>query len=479
MNLILEVLKIIFWFVIVLVPLVVIHEFGHYSISKLFKVKIPEFAVGFPLTKRLFYKRWKGTIWSFYPVLIGGFVRIWGDNDAIDNVADEIKTDPKKATKQYLQSRFDEIIINRELQFFLEDNNLEYSKKWQKFENSKFAQGQEVEAEKGDLEGFKKLKKQLTTLIGWELEENLESDNTFFKKTWLQQTCIIFAGVFFNFLTGIFLMWFVFTFISSFNRTIPIGDLNTLRKDIKISKESENPKVSGVFKDTAASEIGLKTKDELIEFAGKKVNDLKSQDDFVKLVQENKNKEVAVTYKSLESGQVMTKKVTLKEKDGKTLFGIQVIYKDVAFVAKNPFIGLKMAWTQFSFVFVESFKGLGQIFLALLPTTKDRQALELVSGPIAISIISSEIFEKGGIGGILNVMALISISLGIFNILPIPALDGGRWVILTINKILGKRNRRLEAAAISITFAAMLLLALVVAFRDVQGAISGKFNNLF
>lgn len=475
----LEILKIIFWFVVVLVPLVVIHEFGHYSISRLFGVKIPEFAIGFPLTKRLFYKRWKGTIWSFYPVIIGGFVRIWGDNDAIDNAHEDIKTDPKGATKKYLESRLEEILSNQELQFFLEDNNLEYNKRWKKFENSKYLQGKEVEEEKADLENFKKLRKQLLTLLGWELESNLERKDTFFKKTWLQQTLIIFAGVFFNFLTGIFLMWFVFSFVSGFNRTIPIGDLNDLRSDIKISKESQNPKVSGVIKDTPADQIGLKTKDELVEFAGRKVNDLKDQQEFINLVQENKNKEVIVKYKSIENGQEFSKNVVLAEKDGKTLFGIQVIYKDVNFVAKNPFVGLKMAWNQFTFVFVESFKALGQIFLALLPTSKDRQALELVSGPIAISIISSEIFEKGGLGGILNVMALVSISLGIFNILPIPALDGGRWVILTINKVLGKRNRRLEATAISITFAAMLLLALVVAFRDVQGAISGKYTNLF
>jgi regulator of sigma E protease len=479
MNILIEIFKIIFWFVLVLVPLVVIHEFGHYSISKLFGVKIPEFAVGFPLTKRLFYKRWKGTIWSFYPIVIGGFVRIWGDNDAIDNVSDNIKTDPKDATKQYLENRLEEILANKELQFFLEDNNLEYNKKWQKFENSGFIQDKELETEKDDLENFKRLKKQLLTLIGWELEANLEAKNTFFTKTWLQQTLIIFGGILFNFITGIFLIWFVFTFISSFNRSIPIGELNNLRKNIKISSESQNPKVSGVIKDTPADQIGLKTKDELIEFNGYKINDLKDQNEFVKLVQESKDKEILVKYKSIETGQEMAKKVTIKEKDGKTLFGIQVIYKDAKFVAKNPWIALKMAGSQFGFVFVESFKALGQIGLALLPTTKDKQALELVSGPIAISVISSEVFEKGGIGGILNVMALVSMSLGIFNMLPIPALDGGRWVILTINKILGKRNRRLEAAAISITFAAMLLLAILIAFRDIQGTISGKFNNLF
>ena len=95
MNTIFETLVLVFWFIIILVPLIVIHVFGHYIMSRLSGVKIPEFAVGFPLTKRLFYKKIKGTVWSFYPVLIGGFVRIWGDSDAIDE-AFELFNDRKK-----------------------------------------------------------------------------------------------------------------------------------------------------------------------------------------------------------------------------------------------------------------------------------------------------------------------------------------------------------------------------------------------
>lgn len=73
-------------------------------------------------------------------------------------------------------------------------------------------------------------------------------------------------------------------------------------------------------------------------------------------------------------------------------------------------------------------------------------------------------------------MAAVSISLAIFNLLPIPALDGGRWVILTINKITGKRNRKLEAAIISTTFLLMIGLALIIALRDIQGISVGRFK---
>ena len=109
-------------------------------------------------------------------------------------------------------------------------------------------------------------------------------------------------------------------------------------------------------------------------------------------------------------------------------------------------------------------------------TGKISQVSEGLAGPIAVSKISSTVYDIAGIAGILEIMALISISLAVFNILPIPALDGGRFIILTINKITGKRNKKIEGAIISTTFFALLLLSAFIAFRDVRDLISGRFG---
>ncbi len=62
--------------------LVLIHEAGHYFVAKKFGIKVEEFGFGFPLTPALWQKKKGETIYSFYPVLIGGFVKLYGEDEA-------------------------------------------------------------------------------------------------------------------------------------------------------------------------------------------------------------------------------------------------------------------------------------------------------------------------------------------------------------------------------------------------------------
>ncbi|HSX09607.1 MAG TPA: M50 family metallopeptidase [Candidatus Saccharimonadales bacterium] len=69
-------------FLLILTVLVLIHEAGHYFVAKKFGIKVEEFGFGFPLTPALWQKKKGETIYSFYPVLIGGFVKLYGEDDA-------------------------------------------------------------------------------------------------------------------------------------------------------------------------------------------------------------------------------------------------------------------------------------------------------------------------------------------------------------------------------------------------------------
>jgi len=61
-DVIMKILEISFWFIVLLIPLVAIHEFGHLLFARLFKVKVLEYGIGLP--PRAFYKKWKGIVWS-------------------------------------------------------------------------------------------------------------------------------------------------------------------------------------------------------------------------------------------------------------------------------------------------------------------------------------------------------------------------------------------------------------------------------
>src|SRR6266567_5407929 len=69
-------------FLLILSVLVLIHEAGHYFVAKKFGIKVEEFGFGFPLTPAIWQKKIGETVYSFYPVLIGGFVKLYGEDDA-------------------------------------------------------------------------------------------------------------------------------------------------------------------------------------------------------------------------------------------------------------------------------------------------------------------------------------------------------------------------------------------------------------
>jgi regulator of sigma E protease len=99
----------------------------------------------------------------------------------------------------------------------------------------------------------------------------------------------------------------------------------------------------------------------------------------------------------------------------------------------------------------------------------------LLAGPIAIAQLTGEVV-KAGISPLLEFAALISINLGIFNLLPIPGLDGGRLIFVLIEW--ARRGKRIspqkEGMVHMIGFMAMIVLILVISYFDVARIIRGE-----
>jgi len=102
-----------------------------------------------------------------------------------------------------------------------------------------------------------------------------------------------------------------------------------------------------------------------------------------------------------------------------------------------------------------------------------------VSGPVGIAVLTGEVAKLGFIY-ILQFTALLSINLAIINILPIPALDGGRVLFILIEKLKGSPvSQRFEQRAHNIGFALLITLMVVVTFRDVARLeVLSKLKNL-
>jgi regulator of sigma E protease len=469
MDILIQTISIAFWFIVILIPLVGIHEFGHLLVARLFGVKVLEYGIGIP--PRWIYTRWKGIVWSLNFIPLGGFAKIYGDHDALDDAADLAKTDPKAARQTYLQSRAAELITNQDLRFFLEENNLEYSTDWVKFES------QNGQPKAGEEDTFSTLQKQLDTLIGWEFDTKLDSKDAFFNKSWIAQAAILLAGVTFNLATAFLLYVALFNFVSTPAAPVLLDDLQDIKNNAQITQQSDNITVFSVIKDSPAYQAGLRPGDELISLAGKNLKEVANFDQFRQIVRDNKDNEVDMTFRSAKSGETLTRKIKFQISDGQPLFGVRSdgFGYTVRYKSKDFLGGVTLAGQTVGRIFVLNYESLGKILVALLPTTQDKSALETLGGPIAVGSISGTVFNLQGFAGILNIMAVISVSLAAFNLLPIPALDGGRLLIITLNKIFRRRNKKLEAMVISGTFILLLVVMVLVAVKDITGIATGKF----
>ena len=93
---------------------------------------------------------------------------------------------------------------------------------------------------------------------------------------------------------------------------------------------------------------------------------------------------------------------------------------------------------------------------------------ETLTGPIGIAVYTNEATQMG-LPYILEFGALISLNLALINILPLPALDGGRILFVVLEKIAGRRfPGKIEQVTHTIGFVLLILLMVLITFRDVQ-----------
>ncbi len=91
-----------------------------------------------------------------------------------------------------------------------------------------------------------------------------------------------------------------------------------------------------------------------------------------------------------------------------------------------------------------------------------------VGGPVAIFALS-EMFADGGFKSFASFMAILSLNLVVVNLIPIPALDGGRILFITLEAIRGKKlSTRTEHLANSLGFAFLILVIILISIRDVR-----------
>jgi regulator of sigma E protease len=240
-----------------------------------------------------------------------------------------------------------------------------------------------------------------------------------------------------------------------------------------------------VTKDFPAAKAGHNSGDQINTIAGKSVT---SPDDLAKLTEENKGKAVAVEYKRDGIAKNVMIAIRNNNDDKKGFLGVEPAQREVVRATWSaPIVGV-CTTAQFTWL---TLQGLGQLVgntvsglvMKLSPDhdTQKQASANLaaagnsVAGPLAIFGIIFPAADKMGPSYVVMIAAVISLTLAVMNVLPIPALDGGRWFVTALYRLLKKPlTKDTEERIHGTGFIVLMLLVVVISI-----AVIGKLSSLW
>ena len=428
-------------FIIILGVLIFVHECGHFITAIRNGIKASEFGFGFP--PRIFGVQ----------LITGKENKKKMELKSVDVKSIDIKSQEEEIKEQIITERLEET------------ERLRPVKKWRIIwgnkdgddENEKedLAEAHEKRFRGGTiyslnwipLGGFVKIK-------GEDGENKSDEDSFASKSAWVRIKVLV-AGVAMNFV----LAWVLISIVFMIGAPQAFDPNDNSISNAKIQ-------ISGVASDSPAQLAGISVGDEISKEqtnpAGEAVK-LSSVEDLQNYVKDNAGKELDLEI--VRGDKTLNVDVTPRENapEGQGLLGIDLVQTKI----------IRYPWYQ---AFWEGLKSTYELTLAILVALggiikslfSGNGVGADVAGPVGIAVLTKQVTGLG-IVYILQFAALLSINLGIINILPIPALDGGRILFIIIEKIKGSPvSHKIEQAFHSIGFLLLILLLILVTFKDVM-----------
>ncbi|WP_134700408.1 RIP metalloprotease RseP [Ammoniphilus sp. YIM 78166] len=409
-----EVLSII----LVFGALVFFHELGHLVFAKRAGILCREFALG--MGPKLFSFKKGETTYTLRLLPIGGFVRMAGEDPEVikinpgqevgilveNNQVVKIIVDPLSAYPHAEIISVERADLDRKLQIeAYVDGELN---KWSVHPQAHLVhQGQEIQ------------------IAPW--------DRQFGSKTIGQRAAAIFAGPAANFILA-----FILLMVMALSYGTPVNQ----------------PILGKISEGGPAERAQLQEGDRILQVENQEVQ---TWEDIVKIVSQSPGKELIFTIeRNKEQFRVplVTESVDV---EGQTVGKIGVYPPVSREVGQSVQYAGETTW-QFSTLI---FKGLGMLVTG-------KVSMDELSGPVGIFNYTYEAAERG-IAILLKWSAILSINLGIINLLPLPALDGGRLVFLGLEGLRGRPvDPQKEGMVHFLGFAFLMLLILVITWNDIQ-----------
>lgn len=411
-------------FIIVFGVLVLVHEFGHYYFAKRAGILVREFSIG--MGPKIWWSQRNGTTYTIRILPLGGYVRMAG----MDDEDDEIR--PGTPVTIQLNDDQEVVTINASdktglfqglpLQVVAKDlvDDL-----WIKG----YVNGDESEVKTFNVNHDASIIEKDGTKV-----QIAPRDVQFNSATLPARMMTNFAGPMNNFILSLVVFIILgFTLPGIPTNSNQLGEVKT---------------------GSVAARAGLVTGDRIVRVQGKRTANWQSlatnissrpgKSTRLEYVRDHKTYHVTVKPKKVREGHEVIGQIGIMEKQ------------------KHGFADrLRYGWRQFVSAGTLIFTVLGHMFTHGF-------SLNDLGGPVAIYAGTSQAAALG-VNGVLNFLALLSINLGIVNLLPIPALDGGKLLLNIIEAIIRRPiPEKAEGVVTLIGFAFLLLLMILVTWNDVQ-----------
>jgi len=272
-------------------------------------------------------------------------------------------------------------------------------------------------------------------LAGMDGEEEDQSRDYNYKTVW-QKMAVIFSGPLMNFILAFVIFFAIFAWFG-----VPV----------KVSSSTE---IGNILPGYPAEKAGLHAGDKILAVNGQKVQEWPT---IVKLVNNAPNKTSTFTIER-EKKQFVVKITPKLEKE-----------RNVGLIGITPkVISQRLGiWAALKNGFLQTIGVTGAIIVGLKQMIAGQISSD-ISGPIGIAQMAGQA-AKTGMENLLRLVAILSINLGLFNLFPIPALDGGRLFFLIIEAVRGKPlEAQKEGMVHFIGFVLLLLLLVVVTYKDIM-----------
>lgn len=424
-------------FILIFFVVVTIHEFGHFIVAKKSGILCQEFAIG--MGPKIFHKKIGETNFTIRLLPLGGYVKM--PDNVFDFNNDVSMYDLKKGMNIRLkldkEDKVEKIILDESNDMELLPIHLEDFDLTEKLFIRGFV---------GDESEYFEVRKDACVVFGGMEEQIAPLDRMFSSHSWGKKFWTLFAGPLMNF----FLAAVIFIGLA-FYTGVPVNN-----DDAKLGVVADN---------SPAQTAGLKVGDTITEINGQSIS---TWTGFVEKIKESNGQEL--TLKVNRDGSIQDVKVTPKEEVTKNKKGEDVKTYKVGIgkyqETKKGFVdSIKYGLQETLHYGTLIFTAIINLFVSLFT---GGFSLNQLGGPVAIYEMSSSA-AKSGLVTTLQWTGILSVNLGLMNLIPIPVLDGGRIIFVIYEAIFKKPINKKAQYYMTITFGLLMVaLMLAVTWNDIQ-----------